>query len=78
MASIDVSTQLESLLRLQQDLARESNIDRILARIVETAAGMLAAEDEEFAVAHASAAGIALDYVQLCDELAAERLRLPA
>jgi signal transduction histidine kinase len=184
MSAIDVSTQLESLLRLQQDLALETNVGRILSRIVATATTMLGAEratlyvvdaeknelwsrvltegtepgagevreirlpvegrslasevartgavlridapyddprfdpstdhrtgfrttsilvapidardrrrlgvlqvvnkrdgvftheDEEFALALASAAGIALEYVQLCDELAAERLRV--
>ncbi len=44
MATIDAETQLVSLVRLQQDLALETDIDRVLARIVETATGMLDAE----------------------------------
>ncbi|HZP94796.1 MAG TPA: GAF domain-containing sensor histidine kinase [Candidatus Limnocylindria bacterium] len=44
MATIDAETQLVSLVRLQQDLALETDIDRVLARIVETATAMLAAE----------------------------------
>ena len=44
MSAIDVSTRLESLLRLQHDLALETDIDRILSRIVDTATTTLAAE----------------------------------
>ncbi len=44
MAVADVSTQLETLLRLQQDLALESDVGRVLTRIVETATAMLDAE----------------------------------
>lgn len=44
MATVDVSAQLETLLRLQQDLALEGDIDRVLGRIVETATAMLDAE----------------------------------
>ena len=44
MAAVDASTQLETLLRLQQELALESDIDRVLSRIVQTATAMLDAE----------------------------------
>ena len=44
MATVDAATQLVSLVRLQQDLALEADIDRVLARIVETATAMLDAE----------------------------------
>ena len=44
MASIDASAQLEALLRLQQELALETDIDKVLTRIVETARQTLAAE----------------------------------
>ncbi len=44
MATVNAETQLVSLVRLQQDLALESDIDRVLARIVETATAMLDAE----------------------------------
>jgi signal transduction histidine kinase len=44
MAAVNVASQLESLLRLQQDLALETNLDKVLRRIVETATGMLDAE----------------------------------
>lgn len=44
MAAVNASTQLESLLRLQQDLALETDIDRVLARIVQTATETLDAE----------------------------------
>lgn len=44
MTVTDLSAQLETLLRLQQDLALETNIDRVLARIVETATEMLECE----------------------------------
>jgi signal transduction histidine kinase len=44
MAVVSAATQLESLLRLQQDLALESDMDRVLGRIVETATSMLDAE----------------------------------
>ncbi|MEK7862278.1 MAG: hypothetical protein AAB295_03335, partial [Chloroflexota bacterium] len=41
---MNASTQLESLLRLQQELALETDVDRVLARIIETATAMLDAE----------------------------------
>lgn len=44
MATVDAEAQLVSLVRLQQDLALETDIDRVLARIVETATAMLDAE----------------------------------
>jgi nitrate/nitrite-specific signal transduction histidine kinase len=44
MASIDASAQLEALLRLQQELALETDIDKVLTRIVETARETLSAE----------------------------------
>ncbi|HET7701311.1 MAG TPA: GAF domain-containing sensor histidine kinase [Candidatus Limnocylindria bacterium] len=44
MAAVNASTQLESLLRLQQDLALETDIARVLARIVQTATETLDAE----------------------------------
>lgn len=44
MANLNDSAQLESLLKLQQDLALEANIDRVLVRIVETALRMLDCE----------------------------------
>lgn len=44
MAAVDAATQLETLLRLQQELALESDIDRVLGRIVETATATLDAE----------------------------------
>src|SRR5260221_3664624 len=44
MAAVSAASQLESLLRLQQDLALETNVDKVLTRIVETATGMLDAE----------------------------------
>jgi adenylate cyclase len=44
MAAVNAATQLESLLRLQQDLALETDIDKVLRRIVETATAMLDAE----------------------------------
>ncbi len=44
MAARSAATQLETLLGLQQDLALETDIDRVLTRIVETATAMLDAE----------------------------------
>lgn len=44
MAAVNPSTQLESLLRLQQELALETDIDLVLTRIVETATATLDAE----------------------------------
>jgi signal transduction histidine kinase len=44
MAAVNAATQLEALLSLQQDLALETDIDRVLARIVKTATSMLSAE----------------------------------
>lgn len=44
MATVDAETQLVSLVRLQQDLALEADLDRVLARIAETATAMLDAE----------------------------------
>ena len=44
MAALSAATQLETLLSLQQDLALETDIDRVLTRIVETATAMLDAE----------------------------------
>ena len=44
MAAVNVASQLESLLRLQQDLALETDVDKVLTRIIETATGMLDAE----------------------------------
>ena len=44
MASIDAATQLEALLRLQQELALETDIDKVLGAIVETARQTLDAE----------------------------------
>jgi signal transduction histidine kinase len=44
MAGVDAATQLESLLGLQQELALETDIDKVLARIVDTATAMLDAE----------------------------------
>lgn len=45
-------------------------------QVVNKRDGTFGQDDEDFALALASAAGIALEYVQLCDELAAERLRV--
>jgi len=44
MANLNDSAQLEALLQLQQDLALEANIDRVLSRIVDTALRMLDCE----------------------------------
>ncbi len=44
MANLNDSAQLEELLKLQQDLALEASIDRVLARIVSTALRMLDCE----------------------------------
>src|SRR3954471_18577439 len=44
MAAVGAATQLETLLRLQQDLALETDIDKVLTRIVRTASAMLIAE----------------------------------
>ena len=44
MANLSDSAQLEALLQLQQDLALEANVDRVLSRIVETAKAMLDCE----------------------------------
>ena len=44
MAAVNVALQLESLLRLQQELALETDVDKVLTRIIDTATGMLAAE----------------------------------
>ena len=44
MANLNDSAQLEALLKLQQDLALEASIDRVLARIVATALQMLDCE----------------------------------
>ncbi len=44
MAAVTAASQLESLLHLQQDLALETDVDKVLTRIVETASGMLDAE----------------------------------
>lgn len=44
MVNLKDSAQLEALLRLQQDLALEANVDRVLDRIVETAKEMLDCE----------------------------------
>jgi signal transduction histidine kinase len=44
MANASDSAQLQALLQLQQDLALEANVDRVLGRIVETATAMLDCE----------------------------------
>ena len=44
MANLNDSAQLEALLKLQQDLALEANIDRVLGRIIATALRMLDCE----------------------------------
>ena len=44
MSTQSPASQLETLLRLQQDLALETDIDKVLARIVQTATQMLEAE----------------------------------
>ena len=44
MTAVNASTQLEALLRLQQDLALETDIDKVLGRIVATAKNTLNAE----------------------------------
>jgi signal transduction histidine kinase len=44
MANLSDSAQLEALLQLQQELALESNVDRVLNRIVDTAKTMLDCE----------------------------------
>jgi signal transduction histidine kinase len=44
MANLSDSAQLAALLQLQQDLALEANVDRVLSRIVETAKEMLDCE----------------------------------
>jgi len=44
MTNLGDSAQLAALLRLQQDLALEADIDRVLARIVDTAKAMLDCE----------------------------------
>ena len=44
MANLNDAAQLEALLQLQRDLALESNVDRVLGRIVDTAKTMLDCE----------------------------------
>jgi len=44
MAAVNASIQLQSLLRLQQELALETDVDKILSRIIGTACDMLEAE----------------------------------
>src|SRR5881394_1966757 len=44
MAAAGAAAQLEALLSLQQDLALETDIDKVLTRIVKTASTMLLAE----------------------------------
>ena len=44
MAAVNAATQLEALLSLQQDLALETDIGKVLTRIVKTATSMLSAE----------------------------------
>jgi signal transduction histidine kinase len=44
MTNLNDSAQLEALLQLQQDLALEANVDRVLTRIVDTATRMLDCE----------------------------------
>lgn len=44
MTAVNAATQLEALLSLQQELALETDIDRVLTRIVETATKTLDAE----------------------------------
>jgi signal transduction histidine kinase len=44
MANLSDSAQLEALLQLQRELALESNVDRVLGRIVDTAKAMLDCE----------------------------------
>jgi len=44
MANLTDAAQLEALLQLQRDLALESNVDRVLGRIVDTAKTMLDCE----------------------------------
>ncbi len=44
MANLNDTAQLEALLELQQELALESNVDRVLNRIVDTAKAMLDCE----------------------------------
>ena len=44
MAGVTAATQLEALLSLQQELALETDIDKVLARIVDTATSLLDAE----------------------------------
>src|SRR5437867_7395375 len=44
MSTRSAATQLETLLNLQRDLALETDIDKVLGRIVETATRMLDAE----------------------------------
>jgi signal transduction histidine kinase len=44
MAAVTAATQLEALLSLQQELALETDIDKVLARIVATATSVLDAE----------------------------------
>jgi signal transduction histidine kinase len=44
MAAVSAATQLETLLSLQRDLALETDIDKVLTRIVQTASQMLVAE----------------------------------
>src|SRR5512132_120569 len=44
MAAVNASIQLQSLLRLQQELALETDVDKILNRIIATATEMLEAE----------------------------------
>jgi len=44
MANLNDAAQLEALLQLQRELALESNVDRVLGRIVDTAKAMLDCE----------------------------------
>ena len=44
MAAVNAATQLEALLSLQQELALETDIGKVLTRIVQTATTMLSAE----------------------------------
>jgi len=54
MAAVNAATQLEALLSLQQDLALETDIGKVLTRIVKTATSMLSAERATLFVVDAS------------------------
>ena len=74
MANLNDSAQLEALLKLQQDLALEASIDRVLARIVATALHML---DCERATLYVLAPGKNELWSRVLTESELKEIRLP-